>query len=341
MNRWVHGAISAGVIVAGLVLTLIVFRLPVGESLKLMFQGALADKNGIARTLLKATPLMLTGLGATVAWRAGMYNIGGEGQFLVGTLFGCAFAKVGLHTMPGGVLLVGIILSCIVGGAAWAWIAGWLFARRGVEVVISTILLNFIAIQLLDWAVSHPLQEAKHQLPQTDMLPEAAMLPRIDRQLDLHLGIAIVFVVALGVWAWLRYTKAGYRLRLVGASPSAARANNVNAKRVQVGAMMLSGALCGLAGGIEYVGLAGQVGQGFSQQWGFLGIPVALLGGLNPLGVIPSAEFGGALFAGSENLARFTPAGATLVYVIQAVVVLGLVAVNRFSKGAEVGGEER
>ena len=337
MNRWLRVGLSAGVIIGGLVLTFLVFRLPVGESLSLIFQGSLANKVGIARTLVKSTPLILTGLGATVAWRAGMYNIGGEGQFLVGTLAGCWFAHAFSTALPAPLLMVCILLACIVGGALWAFIAGWLFIKRGVEVVISTILLNFIAVQLLDWAVSNPLQEVKKQLPQTDLLPESVMLPRLDRQLDLHAGIVIVWVAAIGVWAWIRYTKAGYRLRLVGASPSAARANRVDAKQVQIVAMMFSGGLCGLAGGIEYLGIAGQVGQGFSQQWGFLGIPVALLAGLNPLGVIPSAIFGGALFAGSENLGRFTQAGATLVYVIQAIVVLGLVAVNRFaSKRNEV-----
>lgn len=330
MKPWARAAISLGIIASTLIVTLAVFRLPIFESLKLLFDGGIGTRYGVARTLIKSTPLMLTGLGAIVAWRAGMYNIGGEGQYLIGALFGAAIAKFVVGTLPPSLALVGILVGCAIGGAVWAWVAGWLFVRRGVEVVISTILLNFIAAQALDWAVSAPLKERKGQLPQTDMLPESVMLPKLDRQLDLHVGVMLAVIVTIAVWWWIRSTKAGFRLRLVGASATAARANRIDAHKVQITSMMLSGALCGLAGGIEYVGLTGQVGQGFGQQWGFLGIPIALLANLNPIAVIPSALFGGALFAGSENLARFTPAGATLVYVVQAMVVLGLVAVNRW-----------
>lgn len=308
-----------------LVLTLVVFGLPVGGSLGLMVQGAFGDKFGVARTIVKAIPLLLTGLGIVIAWRSGVYNIGGEGQFVVGGLAGATFFKLVGPNLPPALLLAGVLLFCTAGGALYGWIAGWLYARRGVEVVISTILLNFIALQLLAWAVTGPLQEAKHELPLSDQLPDAAMLPKFNPQTDLHYGVFVALLAVALVTLFLYWTKAGFELRVVGANPRVARANRIDPKRVQERAMLLSGALCGLAGGVEFAGTAGQLGQSFSQQWGFLAIPVALLGGLHPLLVALSALYFGALFAGSEQLARFTPAGATLIYVIQAVAVLGLV----------------
>jgi len=317
-----------------LVLTLLVFRLPVVESLKLLIAGSFGDKFALSRTAVKATPLLLTGLGMVVAWRAGMYNIGGEGQFIIGGVFGATFAKLtllGPHPLPGWLGILGILIACAIGGAFWAWLAGWLFVRRGVAVVISTILLNFVALQILGYCVSGPLQQLKQQVPLTETLPDAAMLPKLSRQMDLHLGVFIPLLAAAAVFIYLFRTRPGFRLRLVGENPDVARANRINAGKVQLQAMLVSGALCGLAGGVEYVGIAGQLGTDFSQQWGFLGIPVALLGALHPLACIGSAIFFGALFAGSENLARFTSAGATLVYVIQAVAVLGYVAIKALS----------
>lgn len=313
-----------------LVLTLVVFRLPVIESLKLIEQGAVGDKFGWSRTVVKTIPLLLTGLGMVVAWRGGMYNIGGEGQFVVGGLLGCLFAKFAMRatTFPPGITVLGILLACAVGGAAWALLAGWLYVRRGVEVVIGTILLNFVALQLLGWAVSGPLQEAKGQVPLSDLLPDRLMLPRFDRQTDLHGGLVVAILMVVLVWAFLYYTRLGFQLRVVGDNARVARANRIDGARTQLLAMAVSGALCGLAGGVEYTGVAGQLGNGFSQNWGFLGIPVALLGGLHPLATAASALYFGALFAGSENLARFTPAGTTLIYIIQAAAVLGFVGVR-------------
>ena len=298
--------------------------------------GAFGDKFAISRTAVKATPLLFTGLGMVVAWRAGMYNIGGEGQFIVGGIFGAGFAKIaviGNSHFPAWLASTLILLACMLGGAIWAWIAGWLFVRRGVAVVISTILLNFVALQFLGYCVGGPLQEVKKQVPLTEALPDAVMLPKPSPQMDLHIGVIIPVLCAVLVFIYLYRMRAGFRLRLVGENPYMARANRIDAGKVQIQAMLVSGALCGLAGGVEYVGISGQLGSDFSQQWGFLGIPVALLGGLHPLICIASAILFGGLFAGSENLARFTNAGATLIYVIQAVAVLGYVGIKAYLDG--------
>lgn len=316
-----------------LVLTLWAFRLPIADSLNLLAQGAFGDRFGLARTLVKACPLLLAGLGMVFAWRAGVYNIGGEGQFVLGGIFGGWVAKLGLSLwqgVPSLALTTGILLAAALGGALWSAIAGWLYVKRGVEVVIGTILLNFIALQLLGWMVSGPLQERQARLPQSDLLPSAAMLTRFDRQSDLHVGVFLALAAAIASAVFLFRTRPGFELRVVGESAGVARANRISKNRMQMLAMLLSGGLCGLAGGVEYVGVQGQLSGGFAQGWGFLAIPVALLGGLNPLIVILSAVYFGALFAGSENLGRFTVSGATLVYVIQAAAVLGFVAIRAY-----------
>lgn len=319
---------TIGALAAALIFTLLIFGLPIGDSLQLLFEGALGDKFGISRTLAKATPLLLTGVGMVVAWRAGMYNIGGEGQLIVGAIGGAAAAHWLVKSLPGPVLNPIILATAMLAGAAWAGFAGWLQIARGVPAVISTILLNFVAIQLLAWSVQGPLRRPGDGVPQTPPLPEEAMLLRFDRQLDLHFGLIIAVVTVLLVAVYLYGTSDGFRLRLVGASPTAARANRIPSNRVALSSMMLSGALCGLAGGVEYTGITGVLGIGFPQGWGFLAIPVALLGGLHPLGVLLSGLYFGALFAGSENLARFSTSGTTLIYVIQAAAVLAVVALT-------------
>jgi len=318
---------QAVVIGAGLILllavTLAAFGLPVFESLRLIAEGAFGDRFGIARTLVKSTPLILAGLGVVVAWRAGMYNIGGEGQFVFGGLGGAVLAK--LLWGAGSLISAGGLVAAAAGGALFGSLAGWLSVRRGVNIVIGTILLNFVALQVLSWAVSGPLQEAKRQLPLSDRLPDAAMLARFDRQSDLHLGVFLALVVALAAGVYFFRTVGGFRLRLVGANPDAARAARIPAGPIQIKAMALSGGLCGLAGGVEYLGVSGQLGTGFALGWGFLAIPVALVGGLTPLGTVLASLFFGAILAGSESLARFSTSGSAIVLVIQAVAVVALI----------------
>jgi simple sugar transport system permease protein len=312
--------IALGLLVV-LILTLAVFGLPIGSSLKLIWDGASGDKFGVARTLVKATPLALCGLSVVVAWRAGMYNIGMEGQFVIGSVCGAAAAKAFWH-LPGAVLNPVILVAAVIGGALYAGIAGALQVYRGVQCVISTILLNFIALQVLGWSVNGPLRQAETTMPQTEKLPEAAMFRHFDPQTDFHVGVFLALAVAIGIYIYLYYTKGGFRLRLVGENANAAKANRIPAGRVQIVAMMISGGLAGLAGAVEYTGMAGMIGSDTSQQWGFLAIPVALLGGLHPLGVVGASVYFGALFAGSENLSRYTDYGSTMVFIIQAAAVL-------------------
>lgn len=316
-------AIAFGLLLV-VIATLAAFGLPIGRSLSDLWYGAFGDQFGIARTLVRSTPLVLCALGIVVAWRAKMYNIGGEGQYVVGGICGAWVAKV-FESMSPSLLNPLVVIGAVIGGALYAGLAGWLQVKRGVQVVISTILLNFIALNLLSYAVTGPLQQSSRQNPMTDALPNEAMFARLDAQSDLHAGVVLPLFLALATAYWMFRTGSGFRLRLTGENPEAARVAKVPVARVQLQSMLFSGALCGLAGGVDYAGFIGQVGLGFSQNWGFLSIPVALLGGLHPLGVLPSGLFFGALFAGSENLATFNTLGGTVVYVMQAVAVLAFV----------------
>lgn len=316
-------------LVAILALTILAFGLPLGESMSLLFEGAFADKFGIHRTILKSLPLIMVALGTIVAWKAGMFNIGGEGQLIFGVCCGGTFAALAAG-FPAVIQTPLILLFCAIGGGLYAGIAGWLYAARGVNVVISTILLNFVALHLLNYVVRGPLQASQGVIPQSEPLDKAVRFAIIDPQTAMHTGVYLVPIAAVAVWLWLQHTKSGFRLRLTGVNPSAARSARIPVTRVQVAALMISGALCGLAGGIEYLGSSGILFDDFSPGWGFLGIPVALLAGLNPIGALASGLYFGALFAGSKNLEAFGSTGSALVFAMQGAAVLAFVAISRF-----------
>lgn len=323
----------AAVILVGMVLvlslTFILAGLPFEKSFRLLIEGSVGSPFSWGTCLVRFAPLCLTTLGIVVAWRAGMYNIGGEGQYLMGGAAG-ALGFLLVRSWPAPLVTPVLLAFAAFGGAGWAWLAGWLYAKRGVQVVISTILLNFVAVELLSFLVRGPLQQDKHQLPLTQSLPNEVMLMRPVVQSPLHAGVILAVLVPVAAWWFLFRTCAGLELRFVGANPQAARIQRIDVTRTQVRSMALSGALCGLAAGLTYAGVTGQVGDGFGQGWGFLAIPVALLGGLEPLGASVAALFFGALFAGCENLERYTPVGSTIVYVVQAASVLGFVGIERW-----------
>jgi len=321
-------AFTALALVGALLLTLTVFGLPVFESLRTIVEGSLLGEPSVARTLARTTPLLLTGLGIAIAWRAGMLNIGGESQYVCGGLAGASVAAI-LPQIPAPALTALILLSGVVGGALPALFAAWLHAARGVQVVISTILLNFIALALLEWAVAGPLRDPVSTRPQSRPLADAVMFLRPNPQTDFHTGIVIAFLAVAVVLVFLRYTATGFRLKWIGANPVAAHTQRIPVTRLQYTAMAWSGGLCGLAASVSFLGVARRLDASFAENWGYLAIPVALLGGLDPIGTLASAIYFGALFAGCEALARETSVGTSAVYVIQAVAVLVIVGLGR------------
>jgi simple sugar transport system permease protein len=302
----------------------------IGDALRALFSGAFGSWYAFGSgTLVRATPLILTGLAVAIAFRAGVFNIGAEGQFIVGAIAQTTVA-LSLHALP-AFLLVPTSLACgAIAGACWAWIAAVLRNRFHVLEVISTIMLNFVAQYLVSFLVRGPLQEPTHIYPQTSTIVQAARLPRFGPTTRLHLGFAIAAIACVAAWWMLKHTAAGFRLRAVGANPQAARsAGLIDATRTATWAFLISGAIAGLAGAIEVGGVTFALYENLSPGYGFTAIAVALLARLHPLAVIATGIAFGALEAGATAMQRDAGVPAVVVSVVEAIVILLLVALDR------------
>jgi general nucleoside transport system permease protein len=226
-----------------------------------------------------------------------------------------------------------------VAGGAWAGVAAVLRARFHVLEVISTILLNFVALFLVGYLVRGPLQEPLHIYPQSSTIGEAARLPRILPASRLHAGFVIALAAAGCAWWALRFTAAGFRLRAVGANPDAARvAGQIDVVRTTFRAFVISGAVAGLAGAVELTGVTFSLYENISPGYGYTGIAVALLARLNALGVIASGLVFGALEAGATAMQRDAGVPAVVVSVVEAIIILGLIVAWPLQTGA--GGKQ-
>jgi len=288
-------------------------------ALSSLLRGALGSQAAWTATLLKTTPLLLTGLAVALSFRAGVWNIGAEGQFYLGALFATAMATRFGVGLPAPLLIPLVILSGLVAGAAWSSIAGLLLVKRGVSEVISTILLNFVAIQLVSLAVHGPLQEAAGAYPQSELFPSASRLPAIGR---IHVGIVLALASA-GFAAWLVFrTAVGFRIRAVGLSPRASGFAGILPDRTKLTALALGGGFAGLAGAIEVAGVTGRLFERLSPGYGYTAIAVALLARLNPLAVIAAAFLFGILEAGGGSMQRSAGVPAVATDVVKGVVIL-------------------
>ncbi|MBI4517845.1 MAG: ABC transporter permease [Deltaproteobacteria bacterium] len=296
------------------------------RALAALFDGACGSADSLSETLVKTCPLLLCGLAVALAFQSGVWNIGAEGQLLMGALV-AAWAGSRLP-LPGAVGLPLLLLAAAAAGAAWAAIAAVLKVTRDVNEVIGTIMLNFVALGLIGYLVQGPLMEAGGRYPQTDALLAALRLPRLAAGLRLHAGLLVAALAVLCLHVLLYRTVLGYELRAAGANAVAARLAGVPVERRLVVAMLISGALAGLAGGIEVCAVTFRLYERFSPGYGFTAIAVGLLGRLAPAGVLAAALLFGALEAGSNAMQREAGVSAVLVSIIQAIVILFLVAVE-------------
>lgn len=288
-------------------------------ALRALLAGALVGPAAWTATLLEAGPLLLAGLGVALCFRAGVWNIGAEGQLLAGALAATALATRAPAGAPAWLLAPAAALAGAAGGALFGAAAGWLRARRGVSEVISTLLLNFVAIQCVALAVQGPLQEAARAYPQSDALPPAALLPAFGR---VHAGLAAGLLLAIAAHWLVLHGTVGLRMRAVGLSPRAARFAGIRPERIAVGSLALAGALAGLAGAFQVAGVTGRLYEGLSPGYGFTAIAVALLARLEPLAVVASALFFGALEAGAAAMQREVGVPAQATKLVQGVVLL-------------------
>ncbi len=288
--------------------------------LSTLFEGSIGSRFAIEGTLLKMVPLLLTGLAVVIAFRAGAWNIGAEGQFITGAIAALIASRWGN---------VAALIAAIIAGALWASIATVMRLWRNAPEVLTTILLNFIAIHLLGWCVNGPLRETSARYPQSDLA--ASALPTIG---NVHLGVPLSIVIAIAMW-WLLYrTNEGLRLRATGFNPAAAKFAGVNTNQQLFRAMAISGAIAGLAGAFELLGVTHRLFERFATGYGYSGIAVALLGQLHPLANIVSAIFFAALTTGAGELQRSADISSTIATFGQAIVILVIIAVSWRSRRA-------
>lgn len=326
----VRATVATGLLVAAAI-ALLAALLALGgydvpRALGALWRGSVGSTYALgSATLVRATPLMLAGLAVAVAFRAGVWNIGAEGQLLVGATAAVAVAWL---PVPGVARVTLALGAAALAGAAWT-IPAALLRRRGVLEVISTIMLNFVALNLVGYLVRGPLQEPTHAYPQSSTLPDAARLPRVSGT-RLHLGVAIAVAAALAVWVIMRRTAWGFRVRAIGANArAAAMAGRIDVARTTLFAFLVSGALAGLAGGVEATGVTFALYEGLSPGYGYTAIAVALLARLDPLLVVPSAFLFGALEAGATAMQRDAAVPAALVSVVEGSLVLLVLAAPR------------
>lgn len=302
----------------------------IGRSYVALLKGSVGSLNALSETLTAAFPLVLAGLGLALGFRAGLFNIGAEGQLLMG---GLAAVVVGfsLPGLPAFLLLPLCLLAGAVMGAFYASIAGVLRAYTGAHEVISTIMLNLISYRLLDYILRQPfVQLPGRSDPISKSVPPNAALPRlldwIEPNLRVHAGLVLMLIAVAAVWWLLFRTKLGFELRASGENPDAARYAGMRASLIIVLAMAIAGALAGLAGANQVLGVLGRASPGFSAGIGFDAIAVALLGRSHPVGVLFAGLLFGALEAGGRQMQVDAGVSVDLIGIIQALIIVFIAA---------------
>lgn len=324
---------AAGVVAAigiATALLLLAGGYPVLDGLAALWSGSLGSWYALtSATLVRAVPLILTGMAVALAFRAGVLNIGAEGQLLIGAAAATAVAlgvpNAGAASAPFVILLA--LLAAALGGAVWAGIAAILRTRYAVLEVISTIMLNFIALHLVSYLVRGPLQEPTRIYPQSPTIAPALHLVRIVGTDRLHVGLVLAIVITVVAGWGLRHTAAGFRLVATGESATAAAsAGQIDVRGTVMRVFLVSGAVAGFAGGIEVLGVTFALYENISPGYGYTAIAVALLARLDPWRVLATGVLFGALEAGAGAMQRDANVPSTLVSVIEAALILAVVA---------------
>ncbi len=291
------------------------------EAVRALWDGAFAGRAQVAGTLSKMIPLLLVSLGWIVAYSARRVSIGFEGQILIGGAFA---TWVGITlSLPIGLHLFLAVLFGVVGGAIWAGIAAWLWARRNVNEIISTLLLNLIAIEVVSWLVRGPFQEATGTFPRSMPIVDAARWPLLVARSALTSDFLVALAMVVVIGFMLRHTTFGYRLRFTGANERAARHGGIKTIRVNVLALVISGALAGLAGASLILGGESRsMSDNFSANYGFEGIVVALLARNNPYATVPAALLFAALRQGRGLMEARVGVSSSIVLIAQGLVIL-------------------
>jgi len=337
LPRWMDVALlpalnlSIALVVAGIVVTLVGFN--PGQVLTLLLKGAFGSQAGISYTLYYATTFVFTGLAVAVAFHGGLFNIGGEGQAVMGGLGAGLAALAWSNTLPAWLMLPAMVLGAALFGGVWAAIPGALQAWRGSHTVITTIMFNFIASALLGYLLVNQLKEPGNMTPESRAFGPSAHMPGVHEALGwigiewprtpLNLTLLIAIAAVVGVWLLLWKTRGGYALRAVGFSPDASVYAGIRPQRLIVVSMALSGALAGLVGVNEIAGVHGRLLPDFVAGAGFAGIAVSLIGRNHPFGIVLASILFGALYQGGSELAfEISGFSREMVFMLQGLIVL-------------------
>ncbi len=328
----------AGMLVALLIGAILLLFLNVDpvKAYSVLLSGAFGTWPGFVRALVYATPLLLVGLGICIAFRASVINIGGEGQIIAGALM-ATWWPLTFRDWPGWLVIPTTIIMGFLAGCAWGFIPGLLKARLKVNEILSTVMMNAIALQLMNLLVRGPLidpagVQAGQYLAQSERLPAHAWLPRLIPQSLLNTGAIIAVILAIVVYIFLWRTTIGYRIRAVGLNPDASRYAGINVPFYQALSLTLAGGFAGLAGVVEVLGVQHRLLEGISGGYGFSGIVAALFGGLHPLGTIPASILFGGLLVGADKMQRATQVPSALITAILGLVVLFVVGSSIWAK---------
>jgi general nucleoside transport system permease protein len=286
-------------------------------------ERALFTRSGFLEAVLRTIPLTIMGLGIALAFKARIYNIGMDGQLIAGSVLAMVMAPL-LPLNPLGLLL--LLASGIVGGAVWGGIAGIIKGRFGGNEIIATIMLNYVALQILSWLVRGPMQEAMGIIPRSDPLDAALRLPILFEATRIHLGFLIALLAVVAVAILMLRSRYGFKLAVVGANAHAARYAGIDPRWIAGSVLVLSGALAGLAGVVEISGVYGRLQEGFAPGFGITAIAVALVARLNPL-FVPVSAFGfSLLYAGLGTLARNGVVPFPIINILEGAIIFVFLA---------------
>ncbi len=303
---------------------------PVGQAYALLLEGGFGSRFAWSETLTRATPLILTGLAATVAFKARLYNIGAEGQLYLGALAAVAVGGsgggvVGGFGLPSWALFPAMMSAAALAGALLLLGPALLKSRLGVDEVVTTLLLNFIVLLFVSWMLDGPMKDpAAMGWPQSVALPDELQLGKLIERSRVHTGLLWAVGAALLLWALFKFSLTGFEIRAVGAQPQAAAFAGMPVAWVSLKVALLSGALAGLAGAIEVAGRTSYVTLDMSPGYGYSGIVIAMLAALNPLGVLLAAVFVAGLLVGADSMSRAVGVPTYIAEVINATALLAM-----------------
>jgi ABC-type uncharacterized transport system permease subunit len=294
-----------------------------------IFYGALGTRLGFMETLVKATPLILTGIAVSFAFTGKFWNIGAEGQFYSGAL-AATYIGISNLNLPKPIYIIFLLIGGFIAGALWALLPGFLKAYLKVDDVVTTLLLNYIMIYIVTAILEGPWRDPITMWPQSAMISPNAEFPRLFARTRVHLGLIISILAVIAVYIIIKYTKLGFSLRATGANPKASNFLGIDVKKTLLLASIISGGIAGLAGVGEVAGVHFRLTENISPGYGYTGIVVAMLGNLNPFGVLLSAFFFAIIITGAHYMSRATGVTSFIADVIQGITLLVLLAMLIF-----------